>query len=408
MNAVFKACLLALLLLITFSPLAHADNLPAPLMSDPKFSFLTTLPTDNVVLMYNPGTITNISGLVTTTKAVHEDIDRFFDGYSYRTTVVVAGANTEFRLFVNVGDAPDAVKALNWNVGYNGLTVIKSPAMLSDFKQVLTHQLARIAVRTRQTFYKSLPEWYQDGVASYAAGDLTQDQRMAVSVNAATGGWMSLEGVERAYRNMTIFNYEQQEYREARAQAAALVDNIGSLYGSGTLVAIIDDYTESGNLTYAFVNRTTFTPDALNSAFRSSLSGNTNNNYNNSSVSKPVNGTIEGFLRYADGKPAAEATLMLSGKGGTSNATTDTDGHYAIAVAPGTYQVIVPGWTTGSQVTAEAGKRVSQNLTLVPPPVKDNTRSWPSTDDIILYGSIAVVNAVGIIAVLIILRRNWH
>ncbi len=116
-----------------------------------------------------------------TVKDVHDEIGEFFGEYiPYRTTVVVAGANSEFRLFINVGDAPDTARALNWNVGYNGLIMIKSPAMVSDFKQTLKHQMARIAVRTRQEHYKSLPEWYQEGVASYVAGDLTPAQRVAV------------------------------------------------------------------------------------------------------------------------------------------------------------------------------------------------------------------------------------
>jgi hypothetical protein len=355
MKAVFKASLLALLLLIALSSLAHADNLPAPLMSEPRFSFLTTIQGDDIVLMYNPGTVKDIPGIVTTAKAVHEDIDRFFGGYPYRTTVVVAGANSEFRLFVNVGDAPDTARALNWNVGYNGLIIAKSPAMLSDFKQALKHQMARIAVRTRQTFYKSLPEWYQDGVASCAAGDLTQAQRIAVSVKAATGQWMSLEDIERAYRNMTIYNYDEQEYRDARAHAAALVDSIGSLYGGRTLVGIIDDYTESGNLTQAFVNRTTFTPDGLNLAFMNSLSGKTS-----ASPSPPANGT----------------------------------------------STVKPG--NGTLPTAVPAGHDGRNVTGAMPTEAAGTLSLPPVGDMLLYGFIAALNAIGIIAMLIILRRNWH
>ena len=88
--------------------------------------------------------------------------------------------------------------------------------------------------------------------------------------------------------------------------------------------------------------------------------------------------------------------------------TSGTDGHYTIAVTPGTYQTILPGDITSSPFKVETGKSVSKNMTLTPPPVKDDSAAWslPPTNDLFLYGSIAVVNVIGIIAVLIILRRN--
>ena len=359
MNAVFKASLLALLLLITLSPLAHADNLQAPLLDENRFSFLRTVSDEKIVLRYNPETVANHLGVMITAKDVHDEIGEFFGDYPYRTTVVVAGANSEFRLIINVGDAPDTARALNWNVGYNGLIIIKSPAMLSDFKQTLKHQMARIAVRTRQEHYKSLPEWYQEGVASYVAGDLTPTQRVVVSMKAVTGQWMSLEDIERAFRNMTIYNYDEQEYRDARSHAAALVDNMGMRFGGSTLVEIIDDYTESGNLTGAFVNRTTFTPDEINRAFMNSLSGGTS--------ASPV--------------PTAGATSTVKPGNVTPPALSPT---------------MVPG------------RHVSGNGNGTVPTEAASTWSLPPTGDILLYGSIAVVNAIGIIAVLIILRRNWH
>ncbi|HEY3273039.1 MAG TPA: hypothetical protein VGJ92_04715 [Methanocella sp.] len=359
MKAVFKVSLLALLLLITLSPLVHADNLPAPLLNDPRFSYMGATREQNITLIYNPESVPDYLGVMTTAKDVHDEIDEFFGGFPYTTTIVVAGKNSEFRLFVNVGDAPDTAKALNWNVGYNGLIITKSPAMLPDFKEALKHQMARIAVRTRETNYKSLPEWYQDGVASVAAGDLTQDQRVAVSMKAVTGQWMSLEDIERAYRNMTIYNYDVQQNRDARAQAAALVDKMSIQFGSKALVEIIDDYTEDGNLTQAFVNRTTFTPDSLNLAYMNSLSG--------GASASPV--------------PTAGATATVKPGNSTKPAPSPT---------------AVPG----NQDSKNTGNTVATETA--------SAWSLPATGDILLYGSIAVVNAIGVIAVLIILRRNWH
>jgi len=360
MNAVFKSSLLALLLLITLSSVAHADNLPAPLLSESRLSFLSTLPDEDITLMYNAGTITDAPGLMNTAKDIHDEIAEFFGGYPYRTTVVVAGTNSEFRLFIKVGDAPDTAKALNWNVGYNGLIITKSPAMLSDFRLTFKHQMARIAVRTLQEHYKSLPEWYQDGVASYVAGDLTSDQRMAVSMKAVTGPWLSLDEIEQTYKNMTIYNYDEQKNIDARLQAAALVDNIGTRFGGKALIKIVEDYTEDGNLTQAFVNQTALTPDALNTAFRNERAGSASASPGPTAVAantvKPGNVT----------QPASSPTAMPGGQNSLN--------------VNGTVPAETAGWSLPSA----------------------------STRDILLYGSIAVVNAIGVIAVLIILRRNWH
>ncbi len=264
MNAVFKSCLLALLLLIGLSSLVHADNLPAPTMSDSKYAFLTTRTGDHFEMRYNPNTVTGITDVATIVMDTQENIDRLFGEYIHYTTIVIAGTNSEYGLFVNVGDAPDTSRALNWNAGYNGLIVIKSPAMIADFKPVLVHQMARIAVRSKMnTTYQSMPVWYQDGMASFIAGDLTLAQRGAVTVKAATGKWESLTELEWDYDNMTIYNYDEQKYRDARAQAAVLVDDIGTKFGGKKLVAIVEDYMENGNLTDAFVKETTFTPEAL-------------------------------------------------------------------------------------------------------------------------------------------------
>ena len=276
MNAVFKACLLALLLLIALSPLVYADNLPAPIMTDSKYASLTTRTGDHFEMRYYPTSVTGIPEVAAIVMKAQDDIDRLFGEYIHYTTIVIAGTNSEFRLFVNVGDVPDTARALNWNAGYNGLIVIKSPAMIADFKPTLVHQMARIAVRSKMnTTYHSMPEWYQDGVASFIAGNLTQAQRAAVTVKAATGKWKSLTELEQAYNNMTVNNYDEQEYRDARAQAAVLVDDIGARFGGKKLIAIIGDYKDDGNVTGAFIKETTFTPEEMSLALMNTLAGNT-------------------------------------------------------------------------------------------------------------------------------------
>jgi hypothetical protein len=366
MNAVFKACLLALLLLIALSSLVHADNLPAPTLTDSKYAFLTTRTGDHFEMRFNPNTVSGISELGATIMKAQDDINRLFGEYVHYTTFVIAGTDSEFRLFVNVGDAPDTARALNWNAGYNGLVVIKSPAMIADFKQTLEHQMARIAVRSKMnTTYQSMPEWYQDGVASFVAGDLTQAQRGAMMIKATTGKWKSLTELERAYKNMTINNYDEQEYRDARAQAAVLVDDIWTRFGVKKLVAIIDDYKDEGNLTRAFVKETTFTPEVMNQALMNALSGNTTIS---SSPSPKASGTN---TSQAVTSPSPKASPTLAPTAGPIDQVTKNVNHSVPGQAAG-------GW------------------------------SLPSTGNTILDVLIVAVNAAGVIAVVMILRRNWH
>lgn len=367
MNAVFKACLLALLLLIALSSLVHADNLPAPTMTDSRYSFLTTRTGDHFEMRYNPSTVAGIPEVAAIVMKAQDDIDRLFGEYIHYTTFVIAGTDSEFRLCVNVGDAPDTARALNWNAGYNGLVVIKSPAMIADFKPALVHQMARIAVRSRMnTTYQSMPEWYQDGVASFIAGDLTQAQRAAVTVKAATGKWQSLTELEWAYKNMTIYNYDEQKYRDARAQAAVLVDDIGTKFGGKKLVSIIEGYMDNGNLTDAFVKGTTFTPEAMNMALMNSLFDNT--------ATSPSPSPIAGGTNTSNGKSPTPS--------------------------PKSSPTLAP--------TAVPTDQESQNVTGAAPEQAAGSWSLPPTNDLILYWFIGTVNVAGIIAVLIILRRNWH
>lgn len=370
MNAVFKACLLALLLLIGLSSLVYADNLPAPTMTDSRYAFLTTRGGDHFEMRYNPTTVTDITDIATIVMDTQDNIDRLFGEYIHYTTIAIAGDNSEFRLLVNVGDAPDTARALNWNAGYNGLIVIKSPAMISDFKPALVHQMARIAVRSKMnTTYQSMPEWYQDGVASFIAGDLTQAQRASVAVKAATGKWESLTELEWDYKNMTIYNYDEQKYRDARAQAAVLVDDIGTKFGGKKLVAIINYYKDNGNLTDAFVKETTFTPDAMNMALMNSLFGNT--------AASPSPSPIAG------GKNTSRA----------GNGTSPTP-------SPKSSPTVAP--------TAMPTNQESQNVTGAAPEQAAGSWPLPSTGNRILDVLIVAVNAAGIIAVVLILRRNWH
>ncbi len=236
MKHAFKACLLSLLLLIIFWPLlAHADNIPQPHMRDLTYPFSTPLQIDNFTIVYNLEKVGYIPDLADSMQSSYNSVDRYFgeylsisasqngftaDSYIIRTTVEVAGDNNEFRLLTELGNLSEDTKAMNWNEGINGLVVIKSPDTLPDFRQVLTYQMARIAERTIMTKYRSMPEWYLDGTATYVADNVTDSQRSAALMAAVQGKWMSLDELDAAYKNMTIYNAGEPYFYNARAQSA--------------------------------------------------------------------------------------------------------------------------------------------------------------------------------------------
>ena len=420
MKAVFKACLLALLLLLpAASTLAHAQSLPAPLLSDPKYSYLASQTINNFTLMYNPekigsGDLAQARELAQRADDRVNDFFKFsgaelFKGIRFKTTVAIAADNAEFRLLVNVGNAPDGAKAVNWNAGINGLVAIKSPAMLPDFGPVLTHQMARIAERTRLNDHYGLPEWYQDGLASYVASDIPQDQRYAVVNTAAVDAWTPPDALEKAYGNMTIYNMDEPGNQLARAHAAMLVEHIGTLYGNASLVGIVDDFSVWGDFNRSFVNRTGFTPDALDREFRDSLF-----NEARATVVPSGNGTVEGYLWNTEGMAVAGAKLAFTRQNVTVTVTTDAAGRYRAELAQGQYQITSPGYPQldGGPVLVMAGARVSQNVTARAPQATAGTTPTIvpglTFNDLITYGLIVAGNVIAFAILAVILRRNWH
>lgn len=422
MRYVFRTCLLSLLLLILAWPLvAHAENLPQPHVWDQTYPFSNPLKIDNFTIIYNQEKIGKIPELVDSIQYSYDDIDRYFgdymssssllngyttNSYIFRTTVEVAADDSEFRLLTGVGNVPGHTKALNWNEGINGLVVIKSPDTLPDFRQVLTYQLACIAERTMMTKYRSMPEWYLDGTATYVADNVTEGQRYAARIAADQGSWMSLDELDAAYKNMTIYNMGEPYYSNARAQSAVLITYIGQSYGNSNLIGILKDYSSNGNLTRAFINRTGgHDPESINVNLMNSLAGNME-----PAVTEEKS-IIDGYLNFGNGKPAGRLVISFSRSGTVTNLTTSPVGSYTANLAPGTYKITVQGQTISDSntITVKAGETVHRNVTLaVTPTPSASPPSKIETGDLVIPGLAVAVNLVALVALLAILRRNWH
>ncbi|OPY28428.1 MAG: hypothetical protein A4E28_01552 [Methanocella sp. PtaU1.Bin125] len=426
MKDVFKACLLLLLVLLIALPLmVQAESVPQPRVWEQEYPFSSPVSLDNVTIIYNQQKIANIAPIVDSAQTAYASIERYFGDYMaastiengftpdsriFRATIEVTADNNEFRLLSGVGSIPDEVSALSWNEGINGLVVIKSPDMLPDFQQVLTYQLARVAERTMMTKYRSMPEWYLDGTAMYVAGNVTDAQRNIATMSVARGSWMSVRELDDAYKNMTFYNQNEPYYYNARAHAAVLASYIAQTYGNSNLIGILRDYSVHGNLTEAFINRTLgHDPESINSNLKDMLAGSPG------IVGGPEeNALVDGFLKYADGKPANTFTISFSPPDRPSsltNVTTGQAGSYNVSLTPGTYKITVLGQALSGEgtITLKAGEILHQNLSLtVKAPANLTPLPEMPSDDLVLPGLIVAVNLVALVALLIVLRRNWH
>ncbi len=422
MKIVFKACLLSLLLLIMAWPiLAHAEDIPQPRLWAETYPYSKPIQIDNFTIIYNEQTVGKIPDLVESALFSYSPVDQYFgeymassfressftsDSYIFRTTVEVASDNNEFRLFTGVGNIPETTKAMNWNDGINGLVVIKSPDILPDFRQVLTYQLTRIAERTIMTKYRSMPEWYLDGTAIYLSDNVTEDKQNAAMVAAIGGTWMSLSDLEKAYSNMTIYNQDEPYYCNARAQSAVLIDNIARTYGNPNLIGILKDYTDNGNLTRAFMNCTGgHDPESINTDLMNQLAVKQASN-----VSTEQKAGVYGYLNGGDGKPIGGLLISFAGMGTVTNVTTGESGSYIMSLAPGSYRITVPGQTMSHTeiVTVKSGESLRKNITLQVPLPASAASSAIKTGDLIIPGLAVAVNLIALVAILAILRRNWH
>jgi hypothetical protein len=422
MKFVFKACLLSLLLVIIVLPLlAHAEKVPQPRVWDQTYPFSKPVQIDNFTIIYNQEKVGKIPDLVESVLFSYGNIDRYFDehmkssfiqnsfvsnSYMFRTTIEIAADNNEFRLLTGVGNIPDDRKALNWNEGVNGLVIIKSPDILPDFRQVLTYQLTRIAERTIMTKYRSMPEWYLDGTATYIAGNVTEDKQNAAMAAATRGTWMSLSDLEAAYGNMTVYNEDEPYYYNARAQSAILVNNIAQTYGNSNLIGILNDYTDNGNLTRAFMNHTGgHDPESINADLMKKLAD------KQVSVPSPEQkGGVYGYLNGGNGTPIGGQLISFSGAGTVTNVITGESGSYSMSLTPATYRISVPGQRmSGSDiVTVKAGEAVQRNVTLQVPLPAGASSSTIKPGDLVIPGLVAAVNLIALVALLAVLRRNWH
>jgi hypothetical protein len=120
---------------------------------------------------------------------------------------------------------------------------------------------------------------------------------------------------------------------------------------------------------------------------------------------------IDGYLNFGNGKPAGRLVISFSRSGTVTNVTTSPVGSYTANLAPGTYKITVQGQTISDSntITVKAGETLHRNVTLaVTPTPSASPPSKIETGDLVIPGLAVAVNLVALVALLAILRRNWH
>lgn len=410
MKAVRFVLICILLPLLAGVALAGSTLPPAP-------DFLTTLATDHFYLKYNPDGNLPMTPTLDGSMAAYEKVDAFFQGsFRNKTTLEVAYNNNEFRILTGIGDVPDNSTALDFNEGPRGTVVIKSPLILPDFTRVLTYHMARIAERTMLAEYHNPPEWFQDGLAAYVASDMTPEQRAVAEQQAKGGQWRTLPELEAVSVNKTVYNENSAEVKAARGQAFLLIEAVGNTYGNRTLVAILADFGDGGNLSQSFVNKTGKTPDKFNSDLKNLLLG-------------PVTEThptpvpeekeyVSGYLRDEAGNPLANEQITFSGSDFNTTVNSDTKGYYAAEVSFGVLNVSIAGkdFNYRNTVPVNMGENKVFNITitgtsrqnqaLIPALALPGLPSLGQASNLVAGVVILIADLLAILAIAWVLKRN--
>lgn len=315
-------------------------------------------------IMYNPDADISMSVIMDDSAYAYQTVSTFYGGYKYHTTLEIASTYNEYRILSGVGDIPEYVNASDWNDGERGLIVIKSPDILPDHRKVITYHLARIAERTfiNQTLYP--PEWFEDGLASYIASDISHDDKALMVNRLENGKWKTTAELEQVYNNTTVYNMKDPEQIAVRAQSALLVGYIGTMYGNQTLAMIVKDYAYCGDLNRSFRNLTGRIPEEYNQELKAHLKA----EYSVVPTPTPLpKELVSGHLMTSSGMLLPDRTITFCGNGTNATAVTDKNGFYSAEVNWGRINIIAegPGRTfNNSSVAINPGEQKNYNITI--------------------------------------------
>jgi len=156
-------------------------------------------------------------------------------------------------LYPSIGDLESALALTgrSWTAGHSdpSLSVIllpipPGPEARLEFERLIPHELTHLLLFERMgEGYAKLPAWMNEGLATTI--ELSPDPRYRAALEDAIANrqWLDLEGLCAAVPSSGA------EALLAYAQSASLIGYLRDVYGSGSIVALLDAYQEGASCT---------------------------------------------------------------------------------------------------------------------------------------------------------------
>lgn len=369
---------------------------------------------DHFDIYYDSTRITDVGDVVIAADAAYADVTAFFGPYDYRTRIVLAANHLQYTDLLRVDSLPESNRAGSWGDGDSGTVVIEISDQVPGFGAVLTHEFARIAMRTKLIGNKyALPEWFAEGLASYVANDIPDRSRDAINRSCRDDKLMSVPQMEGLLEGTSDPNTNENDLSLARAQSGMLVSHIGQKYGDDYIRFILKDFGTTGDIDKAFTSRIGYTPEDVNTVWKVDLL--------RELVALDRQATaqrISGYVLDPTGKPVAGQTIAFTALrndtavfGKTYTTRTDGAGYYVLNMTYGPFKIYQEraGYAiVGDNITLQKNEVKLYNITLAEAgsATPEATVSPAAPDRGAIYAVLGVVNAAAILLIALVVLRT--
>lgn len=289
-------------------------------------------------IMYNPAEINDLDTIFYESGYAYDLISKFYNGFPYRTTIEVAGSHQEYEALLGMSDISESSMGSGWGDRDNGIIIIKSPDQVPNFRTVMAHELAHIATRSYIIGYSyALPLWFEEGVSVYVSDDLSDDKRRVIDDRCRQGKLLSIDEMEQIHKTSSSVTTGLDDIGAAYTESGLLIEYIENEYGEGTILNILADFGQSGDLDTAFEDCIGKTPDEVQREWGDALKLELDRR-----DGRILEQKVHGYVNDHHGNPMSNETVIFTALRNDSvventnyTAMTDNSGYYSVNVTYG-------------------------------------------------------------------------
>jgi hypothetical protein len=336
----FLYFIIIILLALPFLSQAEAQWQLPPIPDD-----YETIDTEYFIIRYDPDKInsTDINFIINASSYAHDKVSSFFNGYDYRTTIVIASDHKEYEKLIGIYGLSNLSMGSGWGDTYSGRIIIKSPEQVKDFRMVLAHELTHIALRSLSDEYiSSMPEWFTEGIAVFVSEDLGNERRKFMEDRSRENRYASIDDIERAHVSSYKPNTSTYDIYLAYTQSGLIIEYINDTYGKEGVYAILYDHGFTNDIKISFMKWLGKTPEDINMEMLMAIKEKTDikdgiavyKNIHGSLLDHkgcPVEGQRLEFRSLRDDLPIKNMSYFVM---------TDSSGHFNISLAYGPYTIV--------------------------------------------------------------------